>query len=471
MNSESDNASRTSAGSTKGIEEKQAGAGPKELAREELSSLQMLEESAAQLAALRQRAESLLEQLASGAELAASRQDSEGDQPRPAEGARDQHEDSPSLKQTDWSTDETGQQKEAETSDGAVPSPIDRSSDPSSPVGHTSEAHHLPQPSSQQITTHASERPPGSGRHHQSFPTVEQYAGEDRPFDQPGPVSARQAEAQEQRFPIQSVPGQSDSLLDSPATVAQPPDRLRFEVAPESLSPEAQLIEEEIAGLYEAIDRFRETRRENTGHALSLLREARDIISGQPHRIERAQYNIQQARQIIERARSGRRRARGIALRTFGLLILWLAALGGLGAILYLYPLEVNEIIEVVSAGTGWNTSHYNALLWTVAAGGIGGCLGTISFLFERMRVHEEFDRQYILRSVIQPLMGIVLGLISFGLLVVLFRSLDASIMGHPVTTYLPAALALPIGLWQVYVYAAIFRITRLLNFQRRRRW
>ena len=47
------------------------------MAREELSSLQMLEESAAQLAALRQRAESLLEQLASGADSASSRQEPE----------------------------------------------------------------------------------------------------------------------------------------------------------------------------------------------------------------------------------------------------------------------------------------------------------------------------------------------------------------------------------------------------------
>ena len=231
------------------------------------------------------------------------------------------------------------------------------------------------------------------------------------------------------------------------------------------------MIEEEIVNLYEAIDRFRETRRENTGHALSLLREAREIITGQPHRIERAQYNIQQARQIIERARSSRRRSRGMALRTFGFLILWLAGLGGLGAALYLYPLDVNEVIGLISSTTGWNTTHYTPLLWTVATGGIGGCLGTISFLFERMRVHEEFDRQYILRSVIQPLMGVILGLIAYGLLAALFSSLDASIVGHPVTSFLPAALALPIGLWQVYVYAAIFRLTRLLTFQRRRRW
>lgn len=244
-----------------------------------------------------------------------------------------------------------------------------------------------------------------------------------------------------------------------------------FEVAPESLSEDAQLVEEEILNLYEAIDRFRETRRENTGHALSLLREAREIISSQPNRIERAQYNIQQARQIIERARISRRRSRGIALRTFMLLFLWLAGLGGLGAVLYLYPLDVNKVIGTVSSSTGWNTSHYYPLLWTVAAGGIGGWLGTISFLFERMRVHEEFDRLYILRSFVQPLMGVVLGLTTYGLLAALFNSLNASIIDHPVTSFLPAAAALPMGIWQVYVYAAIFRVTSLLSFQRRRRW
>ena len=468
MNSESDNASHTSASSTKESEGKQAGTGPKESAREELSSLQMLEESAAQLAALRQRAESLLEQLASGADAAASTQEPETNQGLPGETGKAQQELS---QHRDRTGAETVQQPESGPGDAAVPSPPDSRSDMSGQVSRAADSRHQSEPSHQQITPRPTASSNQFDKLDQSPPEVEPHAAEDRPYSQSGAGPTHQPGAQEQQYPIQNVRSESGSLLDNPVTVAPPPDWPRFEVATETLSPEAQLIEEEIAGLYEAIDRFRETRRENTGHALSLLREARDIIVGQPQRIERAQYNIQQAKQIIERARSGRRRARGIAFRTFGLLILWLAALGGLGAVLYLYPLEVNEIIGLVSASTGWNTSHYYPLLWTVATGGIGGCLGTISFLFERMRVHEEFDRQYILRSVIQPMMGIILGLIVYGLLVVLFNSLDASIIGHPVTTYLPAALALPIGLWQVYVYAAIFRVTRLLTFQRRRRW
>lgn len=427
----------------------------------------MLEESAAHLAALRQRAEFLLEQINSGADTSPSREAPDGIAPQRQEAAEDQRAPASQTDLTNRTVPETTPQPGHSVNDGVVPDAQNPAPGTLDPSAQTAESH----PPTQHYTPPTSATAPQSGSPGQSPREVESPAAADLPYPQSGQSPAGQPGPQEQQFPIQSVQPQSESVLDNPVTVAPPPDWLKFEVAPESLSSDAELIEEEIAGLYDAIERFRETRRENTGHALSLLREAREIIIGQPHRIERAQYNIQQARQIIERAKSSRSRSRGIGLRTFGLLILWLAALGGLGAALYLYPLEVDEIILLIASSTGWNTSHYISLLWTVAAGGIGGCLGTVSFLFERMRVHEDFDRQYILRAMIQPVMGILLGLIAYALLVLLFNSLDASIIGHPVTSYLPAALALPIGLWQVYVYAAIFRFTRLLTFQRRRRW
>ena len=441
------------------------------MAREELSSLQMLEESAAQLAALRQRAEFLLEQMAASTDSDSTRDSTEGIASAPTREAEDQQEPVLHSGQTVQPGLESAPTPDQIQSDAAVPDASVPGSATSGSPDPAAESRQWSQPSIRQDTEPNSGTFSRQGFLDQSPRKVDQSDGEDLPHIQSGQGPADQTRPQEPQFPIQNTRTQSESLLDNPVTVAPPPEWLQFQVAPESLSSDAQLIEEEITGLYEAIERFRETRRENTGHALSLLREAREIIAGQPHRIERAQYNIQQARQIIERAKSSRSRSRGIALRTFGLLILWLAALGGLGAALYLYPLDVNEIILVISSSTGWNTSHYYSLLWTVASGGIGGWLGTVSFLFERMRVHEEFDRQYILRSTIQPLMGVVLGLVCYGLLAVLFNSLNASIIGHPVTAYLPAALALPVGLWQVYVYAGIFRVTLLLTFQRRRRW
>ena len=67
--------------------------------------------------------------------------------------------------------------------------------------------------------------------------------------------------------------------------------------------------------------------------------------------------------------------------------------------------------------------------------------------------------------------MGVVLGLIVFAILAAVFNSLGIPLQRHPLTTFLPAAFALPVGLWQEYVYALIFRLTQLLTFQRRRRW
>ena len=431
----------------------------------------MLEESAAQLAALRQRAEYLLDQLSAGSQAAPARanpkirsedQATTSDDHTPAEPENLPNSDLEPKGLPPFAPlqDEDAAPRAFNSSPGET-GPSDQESDPPA--------------TTQSVSYRDGRHPPDSPYHTDNFsqpnqaldPPTEALASS----EQPAPNSVAPAETQPQDYPLQNFAEQPSSLLDSPITIAPPKVWHPQETWPDGTPTDAQLIEEEIISLYEAIDRVRETRRENTGHALSLLREAREIISAEPQRIERAHYNIEQAKQIINRARFSRNRSRGIAVRTFGLLILWLGALGGLAAVLYLYPLIVNDSIEILSANTGWNTSHYYPILWTVATGGIGGCLGAISFLVERLRVQEEFDRQYILRSTIQPLMGVVLGLISYGLLATLINILGAPITAHPATSYLPAALALPIGIWQVYVYAVIFRVTRLLTFQRRRRW
>ncbi len=431
----------------------------------------MLEESAAQLAALRQRAEYLLDQLAEGNVAAPDREigntNSEDQSPASGDNSSAQPERLPNS-----SLEPKGMPPFAPPQDEfALPRAFSQSTEESEPSVQQPDPPPAPPIASYQDGQHTPDSSFHADNSSQPEQAVDPPAEASLSSDQPDFAPLAPNDIQPVDYPIQSYPAHQKSLLDSPVTIA-PPTMWRVEETGPGGSPDdAQLIEEEILSLYEAIDRVRETRRENTGHALSLLREAREIISAEPQRLARAHYNIEQAKQIIDRARFSRSRSRGIAARTFGLLILWLAALGGLAAALYLYPVTVNETIAIVSSSTGWNTTHYYSILWAVSTGGIGGCLGTISFLVERMRVHEEFDRQYILRSTIQPLMGVVLGLITYGLLASLVNGLGAPITAHPATSYLPAALALPIGIWQVYVYAVIFRITRLLTFQRRRRW
>ena len=452
---------------------------PADTEQEDPPSLELLEESAAQLAALRQRAEYLLEQLSPGRADGLSRDDIDAKDPA-QEPLREAHEgDEIAL---EWKTtselnepsfpgnleydNNAGRHDEAEQEGRDLPSPIAQA--PIHDPAPTESEGLSSLPKASETFTDPLAPQHSSGSTSQNF-GMSPSAGDayDQPEVEPPLLEVDSGEA----YPIQRHRAQSSSLLDRPvgasqSTFGQVADA-RFDVT----ATDVMVVEKEIAVLFKAINRHRKARRENTGHALSLLREAMAIARSEPHRIERAEYNVQQARLILERATLGRRHSRLLALRTVWRLILWLAFLGGLGAALQLYPQSIDQIVSRAAARLGWEEALIVPALWAIVAGGAGGCLGTISFLVERMRIHQEFDDQYILRSTIQPLMGVVLGLLAFAILAAVFNSLGLPLHRHPLTSFLPAAIALPVGLWQEYVYALVFRLTQLLTFQRRRRW
>lgn len=249
-----------------------------------------------------------------------------------------------------------------------------------------------------------------------------------------------------------------------------PPPKPLAETVPSISQDEMDAMEEEILDLYDAINRVLQTRREITGYTLSLLREASNIIATDPQRVGRAEYNIQQVRQILDRTRASQRKSRNYALRIVLSLIVWMTFLFTLGAALLFYPQEMARLIERAAAALGWNTAHIFPALWAALLGGLGGSIGTISFAIGYMRTNQEVDRQYILRSMIQPTMGVVLSLFFYLLLTIFFSGFGLSINASHLSAYLPAALAFPIGFWQEGVYALIFRFTRLFTY-RRRRW
>ena len=479
---ESEENSRTSNENDAGSQPNWAAPTPTDTEQEDPPSLELLEESAAQLAALRQRAEYLLEQLSPGRADGRSRDDFDAKDTvetvqEPLREAREDDE-----KALEWKTtselyepsfpvvldndNNSGSHVEAEQAGRDLPSLIERAPIHDPPPAESDGSPSDPE-SSETITDPLA--------HQRSSEPAFQYSGmsssDDDANDQPDVVPPLLEVDSAEAYPIQRHRAQSSSLLDRPVGASQlalgQAADARFDVT----ATDVMVVEEEISVLFKAINRHRKARRENTGHALSLLREAMEIVRSEPHRIERAEYNIQQARLILERATLSRRHSRLLALRTVWRLILWLAFLGGLGAALQLYPQSIDQIVGRAAARLGWEEAPFVPALWAIVAGGAGGCLGSISFLVERMRIHQEFDDQYILRTTIQPLMGVVLGLIVFAILAAVFNSLGIPLQRHPLTTFLPAAFALPVGLWQEYVYALIFRLTQLLTFQRRRRW
>lgn len=231
----------------------------------------------------------------------------------------------------------------------------------------------------------------------------------------------------------------------------------------------AQELESEIAQLYEQVSRLQQNRRDLTGHALSLLREARTIIHSQPERLGRAEYNIRQVHSILQRNREGHRRStrNGILLLLYLSLWLMLCSAGVVALVLY-----QNELSTLITANQATNPAlarHLLPLLWTVLLGGTGGVIGAIFSLVVLMRNGQEFDQQYVVRYIIQPVMGVVLAFSVYGMALVFFSLIEIDLLAQPLTQWVPAAVAFPVGLWQEGVYGMLYRFSRIFRFGRRR--
>ena len=252
----------------------------------------MLEESAAQLAALRQRAEELLEQLATDREPVPGVPSSNQDPPtRPDDSAPSEHHaDDPAPVQ--------GEPPHGVISQNPFPNDQDPGlgSTPEGPIGGNDSVQWGKPPSpGKDLHQNADSLPALSDQNRLPSPDP-QTSLDDTPYAETIQDAALLSNSLSQNFPLQHAQPQSQSLLDAPVTAVPPFDWNRVQVASDPTPTDVHMIEEEIISLYEAIDHVRETRGENTGHALALLREAREIIAGQPNGIERAEYNIQDHR-------------------------------------------------------------------------------------------------------------------------------------------------------------------------------
>ncbi len=233
---------------------------------------------------------------------------------------------------------------------------------------------------------------------------------------------------------------------------------------------EARKLEEEIAALYEEVNRILTHRPELTNHSLALLREARTIVKSQPERMGKAEYNIRQVRSLLERARETRAQARMYGARLMVYLSAWLFLSVAAFAFLFLYRGDVERFLVAFMGGESNFTRNAVPLAWALLAGGIGGVIGAVISLANHLGAGMELDSQYVVRFVIQPIMGLVLGLVSYLLFGLIYNATGFDPVGILAWDLLPTFLALVAGVWQEMVYGLLYRFIRLFQFGSRRR-
>jgi len=196
---------------------------------------------------------------------------------------------------------------------------------------------------------------------------------------------------------------------------------------------------------------------------LGMLREARQLMIDTPEEFGNAEYRVMQVATAIARRRQSRRQARFFGPWLFLYLSFWLAVfVAGL-----LFANQVTDYVRIWGRLDGDQLANlapiFNTMLW----GGIGGVVGAMYALWYHIADRQDFDKHYSMWYHVQPLMGLVLGAITFlilagGFLVVQVNLADANAStGARLIPYLVAVLA---GFKQDFVYEQLERVGSIFS-------
>lgn len=197
--------------------------------------------------------------------------------------------------------------------------------------------------------------------------------------------------------------------------------------------------------------------------ALTLLREARQLMLDSPEEYVNAEYRMMQAQAMLDRVKESRKQSVYYGPRILAYEAAWLLVL--LAGLIFATPLT--RWITYISGVGGPALLNINPILNTMFWGGIGGVVGALYALWWHISEKQNFDRHYMMWYLVQPLMGLVLGGIAFLILSSGFLILQVDLADDKASTgarllpYLTAVLA---GFRQNFVYEQLERLIGLFT-------
>jgi hypothetical protein len=208
--------------------------------------------------------------------------------------------------------------------------------------------------------------------------------------------------------------------------------------------------------------------------ALNLLREARDISIERPRQFDQAEYRVAKARAMLERKQNISRWSLIYGYPVLLYDVVWFLLL--LGSLLFDRSLAV-FIANVTGATPASFSMEYIFPLWnTMAWGGIGGVVGSLYSLYWHAAVEQDFDKQYLMWYIVQPIMGIILGGIVYLIIASGLYSVQvlagqvgtfeqaAQAMANPAVKAFHSVVACVSGFRQRFVYEMLDRVVQVLT-------
>lgn len=163
-------------------------------------------------------------------------------------------------------------------------------------------------------------------------------------------------------------------------------------------------LDDEIEELYQVVSKDLSDSKDDSAFALKTLREAQEIVIEDISDYDDALYRVAVVRTMLVRKKNLRRWSYTWGMFVFGYATVWLLLF--IAGMVFIDFSSFTGLTEGAAALTSsWITS---------LTGGIGGVIAIFYSLSWRVAFKQEFDRQYIMKYLVQPIMGFVLGAVIF---------------------------------------------------------
>lgn len=273
--------------------------------------------------------------------------------------------------------------------------------------------------------------------------------------------------------PVSGQPTVADSPLgDLKALTPEQEERARQRLGDQAF---VNLLQQ-INLLYEQVTASLSTREELARRSMDLLSEARDLLLlGEASDFNLAERRLNEVRMMLKRVQQTRRWA-----NTYGWgLFAYEMALFGIFIAVLLFDQHIAEWTSMMTGtytvvnGVAQLTKSMSLIFppWsTMIWGGIGGVVGALYSLHWHVAELQDFDKQYSLWYVVQPLMGLILGgiihLVVVTGLLALIPATDSA--GGPAIAlqWFPALVACLAGFRQKFAYEFLDSVMKALGRQ-----
>jgi hypothetical protein len=200
---------------------------------------------------------------------------------------------------------------------------------------------------------------------------------------------------------------------------------------------------------------------ENQERALQLLQEAQDILLAQPRRYDLAKYRVGQVQALVSWRCNVNRWSNTYGWAIFMYEVAWIVVL-----VLGVFAAQLIAELVTSRAGGVLGTDGLARLWSTMMWGGLGGVIGALYSLYWHVAKVRDFDRQYIMWYVVQPVIGLLLGALVH--LVIGAGFLIARGLNQPdqtaMASLLPYAVACIVGFRQQSILEMIDRVIQVIT-------